>query len=305
MASVADFADCDPTAVSWSRPTTGMLHNVCHHGTDCRDVVAVVRAPPVVNEAPPGLVLFLDARQVGLPPTFTTIPAPEVELGYLARFAGIHRLPAGQNLSVLSAVPAVRENHIRVQAGDIVTFGFRSDDDSDLADSSEYGSDSPPDHDSDSSTQPPRGPAHLDDDDSSAGGHESSPVREGHSRSPRRQLRGPSDLLSPLVTVTGSVLPGLKARGAMSGVSVEILPSLRAHGFLNHDGLQCMPLPGPLAGDAGLLLAPALRSLSGHLPIMPARGFAAVAAGNWLFQPVVADLQYLCGIFEPRRARQG
>ena len=202
LAAAARLVGRSLSDVTCAFPTSQHFHNASVSGVSCRNVVAVIDGPAALEENG-AIVVFLDARQLGLAPAFVRLRSSVVEVGYLARQAGIFRLPAGFHLSLAHAAPATRENHIYVRAGDVITLGFRSDIDSDNdagsdRDSADTGPHAPG---SDSSTE------HTDDPSTDRESTQSSPVAEPvdevHSlRSRRSRTRsapcaGSSDFYGP------------------------------------------------------------------------------------------------------------
>ena len=96
--------------------------------------------PPVLMLGSACVSSFWTRDNSGFEPTFARLLSNVVDIGYLARQAGIFRVPPGFHLSLARATPAGPENHITIQTGDVVTFGFRSDSDSEIGDASSLGS---------------------------------------------------------------------------------------------------------------------------------------------------------------------
>ena len=208
--AAAAFVDCELRNITLAVPTRQLFHNLCVHGTDCREVVAVLDRPGALQlEA--DRVVFLDGRQLGLAPVFAWLRGPVVSIAYLARRLGVFRLPTGYHLSLASAVPAIQENHIRVRHGDTITFGFRSDTDSDGDVVSGTGSDrhsQPPG--SDSSTEDTDGPSPHSESHASHGSPCASPAgRAARSRTPPRGHRQAASVDGPgaCLSATDQLLP--------------------------------------------------------------------------------------------------
>ena len=139
LEAAADFVQRPVAEITCALPAQKVFHHLEVAGVPCNEVMAVFPAPGAdVGERV--CFVFLDARQLGLEPTFARLLSNVVDIGYLARQAGIFRVPPGFHLSLAQATPAGPENHITVQTGDVVTFGFRSDADSEIGDASSLGS---------------------------------------------------------------------------------------------------------------------------------------------------------------------
>ena len=186
--AAAEFVGQDASRITCAMPSLGRLADLRLDGTPCKDVMAVHNALPPDPDTPPGYCIFLDSRQVGRIPTFVWLWRNEVDMGYLARAAGVHRIPVGYHLSLANARPSLRENHIWVSSGDTLVFGFRNEEDSDLSSGAGTDGDDNAPEDSETSTRPPD----TEPDDGSPLQHaqqmpsDDPPDRSARSRSPRR-----------------------------------------------------------------------------------------------------------------------
>ncbi|CAE7942669.1 unnamed protein product [Symbiodinium sp. KB8] len=153
--AAAEFVGQDASRITCAMPSLGRLADLRLDGTPCKDVMAVHNALPPDPDTPPGYCIFLDSRQVGRIPTFVWLWRNEVDMGYLARAAGVHRIPVGYHLSLANARPSLRENHIWVSSGDTLVFGFRNEEDSDLSSGAGTDGDDNAPEDSETSTRPP------------------------------------------------------------------------------------------------------------------------------------------------------
>ncbi|CAE7291651.1 unnamed protein product [Symbiodinium sp. CCMP2592] len=173
----------DAVRITCESPSWNRLQDIECRGTLCAFCVALQHAPPPTTEENRGIFIFVDARQVGRMPTFTWTLRNPVSLGYLARFAGIHRTPNGFHLSVLGRFTGVDGDEVHVHHGDTVVIGFRADGASDIESSQDDDDLGPPADDSSGSTSVP---GHLDSDGSNGDqGSSSNSASNSRSRSPR------------------------------------------------------------------------------------------------------------------------
>ena len=121
-AAVARLLGIAQARLILDRPQRGALQDVLHFGDPCSDVVAAREAPTVRDADSRGFCIFLDPRQVGYQVTKLHLSQAEVDADYLARFAGILRVPAGFYTSFCADRATSR--HLVVQDGDVITFGF-------------------------------------------------------------------------------------------------------------------------------------------------------------------------------------
>ena len=213
------YAAHEPTIV---RPHHSALEDVTWRGTVCNATFAVSYRLGISF----GVFVFLDARQVGQPPTWVCLSTNEACLGYLARTAGIHRLPAGYHLSVVYARPSLRENHVLLNNGDTVTFGFRNEAESDADGDSSYRSSRRESSDEESgSTRPPSPSSGSHPPDDHAGPAEPQGRNDDRSRS-----RSPRQLSCPFGVFCSLLLsPALRKYFGVLCVLVEAV-SLRRLG---------------------------------------------------------------------------
>ena len=173
----------DVTGLTLVSPEPTGLCDVAVRGCACQTVYAVLDF--VWQGRLPTRCVFLDARQVGCSPTFVWLRTDEVSIDYLAKFAGIHRIPPGYHLTVATARPSLTVGYIRIVSGDTIVFGFRTEAES-FCDSSVHDTDVPSPPHSDDTTRP----SERKDSPPTSSSSDSSPSlptrHEERSRSPRR-----------------------------------------------------------------------------------------------------------------------
>ena len=121
-ASIARHEGVAQARLVLDRPCRGVLEDVLHHGEPCSSVIAAREAPVARDRQHRGFCVFLDPRQVGRQVCKLHLSQPNVTADYLARFAGILRVPQGFECSFCA--DRATSGDLVVQDGDVITFGF-------------------------------------------------------------------------------------------------------------------------------------------------------------------------------------
>ena len=134
---IAELVERTPDRVLMVTPPGQVLENIDCHGVSCRDALAVYPLTP--SEDRQCIVVFLDARQVGLPVTHIFLEDREVAPVTLVRFLDL-RAPPGFRVAVWPRTQP--DGRLSLVEGGVILFGFvpetfsESSDDESFSDSS-------------------------------------------------------------------------------------------------------------------------------------------------------------------------
>ena len=139
---IAELVERAPDRVLMVTPPGQTLENIDCHGVSCRDALAVYPLTP--SDDRQCIVVFLDARQVGLPVTHIFLEDREVAPVVLVRFLAL-RAPPGFRVAVWPRTQT--DGRLSLADGSVVLFGFVPDTFSESSDDESFSDSSGSSHD--------------------------------------------------------------------------------------------------------------------------------------------------------------